>query len=207
MAFIGISVPNDVGSLLEQIEVPGNREPRSRYHVTVLNLGKEVPLEQVSKAAMVAFYVCSKAQPFLATMKVATSFPKGDDGFPIIARVESPALHALHAALTSAFDGAGIEYSKKFPEFKPHVTLAYADTGMPDRPISPITWTVGEIIVWGGDKGENRIVVKIPLEYKSGTARMASVRVAARYQTACDGGTCTCDRPCSCGKPVAEWLG
>ncbi len=49
---------------------------------------------------------------------------------------------------------------------------------MPDMVIPPVMWTVNEIVVWGGDKGENRIVVKIPLETQPQTM-VASLRVAS----------------------------
>jgi 2'-5' RNA ligase len=212
VAFVGLKVPVELGSLFSQVEVPGRRESKDKYHVTILNMGKDVPIEQIGKASVVAFKVCEQTPPFMVTTKKVSQFPKGSDGVPIIALIESPALHNLQANLKKAFDKEGVSYSKKFPEFKPHVTLAYSDTGMPEQAIVPISWTVSDINLWGGDSGEERIVTRFPLSMDAHSSRMASVRndrvsalrVAARYQIACEGGVCTCGGTCSCGKSSAK---
>jgi len=180
MAFIGLSVPPEVGAVHGRFDVPGKRSPREELHVTVHHLGKDVPIDQVAKAAIVAFGAARRTFPFQVSTRVISSFDPGDDGVPIIARIESPELHKLRQTLSGAFDAAAVEYSKKFKTFQPHVTLAYADlTERPvDRPIAPISWPVNEIVVWGGDQGSNYIVVKIPLE--GGPESVTAMKVAAR---------------------------
>lgn len=180
MAFLGLQVPQGVSDLFEQIDVPGAREPKHKYHITVLYLGGEVAIDVVAKATLVAYGVVRRAKPFVVSSRLVTSFPGGDDGVPIIARIGSPELITFQAALRKAFDSAGVEYSKRFPEFKPHVTLSYADAPMQDLTIPPVVWTVSELVLWGGDDGEKRIVVKLPLEYDFDVA--AALRVASRYQ-------------------------
>jgi 2'-5' RNA ligase len=186
VAFIGLKVPTEVSDVLGQYEVPGKLEPEDHHHVTIHHLGKDVPIEQVAQAAIVAYVTARRTAPFQVSTKVISSFKSGDDGVPIVALIESPALHEFRKNLCAAFDAAGIEYSKKYPEYRPHVTLAYEDSGPQpaDQPIDPVTWTVDEIVVWGGDKGANRIVVKLPLEAEQEDETL-SLRVAARsYVTA-----------------------
>lgn len=199
MAFIGIAVPKEVGEILEQVAVPGKKEPKDHYHITLLHLGSEIPIENVARAGLAAFVSCAQVSPFSVRVNRIDAFPLGDDGYPIIARIDSPELHNLRSALTQTFDKVGIEYSKKFPEFKPHVTLSYSDTHIRTQSMSPIQWMVSHVVVWGGDKGENRMVVKVPLEAKP-RPMTASLRVAARYYAACQGRTCLCEQPCACQK-------
>jgi len=181
MAFLGLSIPPEVVAVLGQFDVPGKREPEDHFHVTIHHLGKNVSIDQVAQAAIVAYVTARRTTPFQVTTKVISSFKKGDDGVPVIALLESPGLQELRRNLCAAFDAAGIDYSKKYPEYRPHVTLAYADTDQQpaDQPITPISWTVNEIVVWGGDKGANRIVVKLPLDADQDEGTTA-LRVAAR---------------------------
>jgi 2'-5' RNA ligase len=180
MAFLGLKVPPEIGKLFEQFTVPGNREQRDRYHITVLYLGSEVSIDGIAKATEAAYGVASRARPFQVSSRLVTSFPAGDDGVPIIAKIESPELMMFQAALKVAFKSSGVSFNDKYPEYKPHVTLAYSDAGtdMPDQPIPPISWTVSELVLWGGDEGERRIVVQFPLEFDVA----AALRVASRFQ-------------------------
>lgn len=178
MAFVGISVPGDVARLLSLIEVPGEREPRDHYHITLLFIGDSVPIAEVAKAAITAFSVTSQTRPFAVLMNRVISFPGGNSGVPIIAEVRSASLHALRGRLAEAFDHHGIEYSKRFKEFRPHVTLSYADQPMDDMSIAPVTFTVSEVVIWGGDNGEDKVVVRLPLEVMAPSD--LGLRVAAR---------------------------
>lgn len=180
MAFIGIEVPPEVAVALEQISVPGVKEPRDHYHITLLHLGSEIPIENVSRAGLATFLSCSSFAPFETAIGHIESFPQGDDGFPIVARIISTGIHRLQSFMVSTFDRLGIDFSKKFPEYKPHVTLSYADRPIQPRLIVPTRWTVRQVVVWGGDKGANRMVVKVPLEHLEDKA--TSLRVAARHQ-------------------------
>jgi len=176
MAFLGISVPVEVADLLSQLEVPGNRESKANFHITILNLGSGLEVEQLESAFSSGFTVCEKIQPFQVTVNTVSSFPAGEDGVPIIAPVDSPGLHKLRRLLKKEFDESGVEYSKKFPKFQPHVTLAYSDpeTTMKDFSFVPITWTISEIVLWGGDQGANRVVAKFPLSMLKSALKVAS---------------------------------
>jgi hypothetical protein len=84
----------------------------------------------------------------------------------------------LQARLLAAYDTAGIKYENKFPEYKPHVTLAWAEDNIEEHRIPTVEWGAHEMVLWGGDEGDRRVIVTFPFSLK--TAAM-SKRVASRY--------------------------
>lgn len=165
MAFLGLRVPPETARLLNEIEVPGVKEPVSSFHVTLLYIGTDVPIETLAEAMKATYAVTSKTRPFTVQTSRVTCFPKndGDDGkTPIICRVDADALHDLQSKLRASFDAAEIPYSKKFPEYKPHMTLAYADEEIEERRITTVSWGAHECVLWGGDSGDNRLVMHFP---------------------------------------------
>ncbi len=206
MSFLGIRVPNDITRVLSEVEVPGAKEPRDHMHITICNLGKNVPIEQIVRVIMATYQVTSKTKPFTVRTNQVTSFSSNpDDGVPIIARIESDALHALRAALCASLDAHKVEYSKRYPEFKPHVTLAYSPDPMvdadkaADKAIPSIEWGVGEIVLWGGDSGDEKLTVTFPLSIAMTREAVyrAAVRLALNKKQAHDESG-HCDPTCPC---------
>lgn len=173
MAFIGLRVPAEVARLLKSVEVPGELVSGDSYHITVINIGSEIPIEQISKAVTAIHGVATNMVPFPVTLDHVTSFPAGNDGTPIICPVRSPELHQLNDLLKKALDKAGVPYSTKFPNFKPHVTMSYSkDEEVPlvRQPIGPLDWSVYEMVLWGGDSGDERLSVTFPFALPGKTA-------------------------------------
>jgi 2'-5' RNA ligase len=168
MALLSIQVPHEVARALGRVKVPGTPESRETYHITLLYLGKDIPIDDVSKALVVAYRVAEVTKPIPLAIDEVSSFPKGDDGVPIICPVNSPELHQLWEALCSAFDDAKVDYSKKWPIFKPHVTLAYDTTDF-DGPMSigPIDWVSYEMSLWSGNSGDDAVSITIPFSFPS----------------------------------------
>jgi 2'-5' RNA ligase len=180
MAFVGIAIGSDVARLLAGIDVPGEKEPLDQYHLTLLHLGDSPPIGLIAKSVYAAFGVSSQTRPFSVSMTQVSSFPAGPGGkYPIILPVQSAKLNQMRASLAQAFDSHNIAYSKKHPEFKGHITLAYSDTDIKPRSIPEVTFMVSEIVIWGGDEGEDRVVIRLPLEL---TNPVPGLRVAARVQ-------------------------
>lgn len=128
MAFLGIRIPIECGRLLAGIDVPGEREGTSEYHITLLCFEDNWPISEISKALESTYDVVSKIKPFRVTMDKITCFPKrGENPCLIIAPVKSDDLHEMRDELAKHFDKSHIDYAKTFKDFKPHVTLAYAD--------------------------------------------------------------------------------
>lgn len=164
MAFLGIRVPHETARLLTKIDAPGEKVSTSDMHITMLLFGDNWPVSEISKSLEAAYEVISETQPFLVKMKKMTHFPKSPDGdVPIITRVESKELHKLRDELAKKFDKEEIEYSKLHKDFKPHVTLAYAKDEPDDIEFHPVEFVVQEIVLWGGDHGDDRIFITFPL--------------------------------------------
>jgi 2'-5' RNA ligase len=166
-------VPEETARILNEVEVPGTPEAHN-LHTTVVYLGKDVPIERIAELLPVLYHVTSRTLPFSLSTDLITTFPAGDDGVPVIAKVRSPELHAFHKSICESMEEASIDYSKKFPDYKPHVTVAYAEN--PDTEfeleIPEISWSAHELMLWGSDRGTSRLVVKFPLSFPKG--RVAS---------------------------------
>jgi 2'-5' RNA ligase len=162
MAFIGLEVPNEVGRLLSRIEVPGESEDRSNLHITAVYFGSNVPIDEISKAIVVAYEVACRTKPIPLLVEEVGCFPKGDDGVPIIGIVKSPELLQFQEDLCTSFDKANIKYSKKHPIYKPHVCLAYAEELTQPFPVGPFEWSAYEMVLWGGDSGDDKIFITFP---------------------------------------------
>jgi 2'-5' RNA ligase len=162
MAILGLRTPHDVARLLGQIEVPGERVPGDEKHVTLLHLGKDVPIETVSRAMVGAYEVASTTVPFTLQVHEAKCFEPGDDGTPIVCPVVSTEIYELWGALCKAMGRAGVDYSKKWPIFMPHITLSYAKEPQDPFPVGPFEWSVYEMVLWGGDSGDERVSVTFP---------------------------------------------
>ncbi len=184
MAFIGLRVPADAARLLESHDVPGERLSASDMHVTILYLGKSVPVVELAKAMVAAFGVAMRTSPLSLSVDRVTNFPVGDDGWPLICRLESPELQRLNTDLRAEFARLGLPFNNKWPDYKPHVTMSYLKEPQPegfvfDSPLpGPLPFTVHELTIWGGDDGDGRIHINIPFVL-SPAQRMAS-RLASR---------------------------
>jgi 2'-5' RNA ligase len=193
MAMVGLKVPHAEARLLGQIGVPGTREAVDEFHVTLFYLGEKVSVEQLSKCVVACFAVTSVTLPFTCQTSQVTTFPPGPDGVPIIARVQSTDLHSLRSALKQSFIEQGVEFSDLHPDFKPHVTLAYSKDplvhtdGVAEQGIPVVEWGVGEIILWGGDQQDDRLVVTFPFNLAPGrsAAYRALVKLAAMQSVSC----------------------
>jgi 2'-5' RNA ligase len=165
MAFLGIKVPEQTGRLLNQIKVPGKKESISEYHVTMLYFGENYPIKEVSKTLEATYEALEDVKPFLIKTSRVESFPKPEhEPCAIIARVDSEELHELNDKLKKKFDKVGVEYSKKFKDFKPHITLAYADDEIDKIKIETVQFEVTNLVLWAGDYGGNRLFVDFLLK-------------------------------------------
>jgi 2'-5' RNA ligase len=177
MAFIGLKLPHETARLLHGLEVEGEPVGTDTMHVTVLYLGKGVTTRQITKAITAAEKIISNTPPFLLKTNKVTCFPKGEDGVPIIAKINSPELIEFHSSLKLAFDKAGVDYSNRFPDYKPHVTLAYNDKVIEDiRFEDTLQWAAHEVTLWGGDNGDDRMSVTFPLTLKAKEAKSSCIK-------------------------------
>lgn len=160
MAIVTLAVPRGVASYLTRLDVPGERTPVDEMHVTIVQMDQELDPVQVATIAGIVRDVVSKRESFQATLERITHFPPSDHGFPIICPVTSEGLLRLHETITSALDANRIEYSKKFPTYRPHVTVSWStmepptDVGL----VKPLTWTVDVVNMWPTTDGSFQAV-------------------------------------------------
>jgi 2'-5' RNA ligase len=165
MAFLGIRVPHEAGRLLTNIEVPGKQAAPSEMHITLLHFEENWPISEMSKALEATYDIISKVKPFLVMTEKVICFPKRDEQAAIVAQVKSAELHELREQLAKEFDEVKIDFSKTFKDFKPHITLSYNEEEIEDFDIDPpVEFVVQEIVLWGGDHGDDRIFVTFPLK-------------------------------------------
>lgn len=184
MSFLGLRVPHETARLLSELDIPGRKDSTDHFHITILHLGDNVPIETIAKALVATFKVSDQTQPFtVSTSRVSCFAPKvsktssKNGQCPIICRVDSDELHAMRVKLCASYDEAGVAYDKKFPEYKPHVTLGWADAEIEERRIPTVEWGAHELVLWGGDSGDRRVILTFPMSLKI----TASRRVVARY--------------------------
>lgn len=185
MAFIGLRTPPETSRLLCDIGVPGTKTPRGDHHVTLVFLGSGIGVDVLAEAVKATYSVTSKTRPFTVRTTRVISFPTNpddQDGHPVIACIESDELHELQADLVRALDEAGVDFSKKFPTYRPHVTLAYSPEPVEEFRIPIIEWGAHEIVMWGGDDGDRKLTVTFPLALRQ-TAATTADRVSARFRT------------------------
>lgn len=165
MAFLGIQVPTIESKLLSEIDVPGEKENINEFHITMLFFEDNWAIEKVSAALEATYKILKNEKPFIVTTNTIKSFPVSDNNpYPIIAKIESKELHKLNDKIKKEFDKQNIEYSKKFKDYKPHITLSYSKDKIKDFKIDPITFTIGEIVIWCGNHNNQTIKITFPLK-------------------------------------------
>lgn len=164
MAFLGIRIPHETGRLLAGIETPGKNTAPSDMHITILHFEENWPIAEIAHALEATYDVVSKVKPFIAEIDEVICFPKREEKCAIVARVKSAELHELRDKLAEEFDKCKLEYSKTFKDYKPHITLSYTDDEIDDFKIDPVEFSIQELVLWGGDHGDDRIFITFPLK-------------------------------------------
>ncbi len=185
---LGLRVPPETARILwdfweSDYERYGETEPRDEAHVTLLHLGEKLTPDLYAKAVQATRRVALSTRPFLLTTSRIGVFAHGKKGTPIVCRVDSEPLHTLQGELQQAYTEAGVPFSRKWPEFKPHVTLAFSSDPLVDEifgfatGFSPVAWGAHEITLWGGEDHLDGPLETFPLPVAS---RQAAYRVAVR---------------------------
>lgn len=165
MAFLGIKVPIECSRLLTGLDVPGDKVAASEMHITLLYFEDNWPISEISKALETTYDIVSKIKPFHVSMDKISCFPKyKDNPCAIIAPVKSTELHELRNDLAKRFEKEDISFSKLFKDFNPHITISYNNEEIDNSNIDTVEFQVQEIVLWGGDHGDDRIFITFPLK-------------------------------------------
>src|SRR5690606_38545516 len=146
MAMISIPIPQDVSEYLRQIDVPDVKKRDSSDHLTLFYLGDNIPLDTINDAIEACITITEKQKPFLIDVNGYSCFPKGEK-VPVVCRVKNQEIFDLREDLKKRLDKLNVEYSKKFPTFKPHITLSYNDEKVPSKKFPKICWQVNKLAI------------------------------------------------------------
>lgn len=166
MALLGIKIPSEIGKAFHYIDVPGKKEVADQMHITMfyLNDGKALQTKELLEICDITIEALKDTIVFDINCNQVSHFPKGQDGVPIKIDVESKELLKLRKKLADKFDEKKVNYSKKFPEWKAHITLSYADDFIKEFKLDKeIKIPITELVLWAGDEFDNGINVTIPL--------------------------------------------
>lgn len=160
---IAIPVSQDVSRLFQSIEVDGHREPSN--HITLFYLGDNININVIIDIIPILYEATLDIKPFDLTCSKIKTFPKGKYGYPVIAEIKSDQLTELRSKIKKMLDRNKIDYSDKFPEYNPHLTLSYSKK----KPKSikfpqKYKWTANHLSLFGGDEVDSKIFVNFPFD-------------------------------------------
>ncbi len=180
MPLLGIKIPKNISDILSKLDVPGIKEDSSGYHITLLYF-KVASIKDILEAAEEILELTSKSPIFNIKFDNIECFPEGDDGVPIICPVVSDDLFSFHKKLKTKIDKTNLDYSKKFPEYKPHITLSYNKEKIKSFELEPIEYSVSEIIFWCGDNMDEKMTITFPLNIEK-KANMHLFEICKMYE-------------------------
>lgn len=163
MAMIAIKVPEEVGAYLHTIGVPGKKVEKGSYHITIkyVHDPSDTTIINMYKACRDA---AREYQGFELSMRKIRSFDfNPDDGFPIVLRTFSKELKTLEQFLSATLDERGVDYSRKYPEYKPHVTLSYSSQAVIEREIPTVMFPVKSFCLYVGETRDIQTITNFPL--------------------------------------------
>lgn len=156
MYSLNVSVPSAVARRAGQVaaRLPGARRRRGEHTLVVKRLGETGPHRLSARVREIV----SKRAPLRARVTRIDRFdsPPVGSGPVVYLAVDSPAIEALHKELCDRFPPVA---DLEGDAYVPHVTVA---RGGDDRAaiervlgaIDPIEWTVAELVVWDGRRGQ-----------------------------------------------------
>lgn len=174
MALIGIKVPEDIAEKLSKIKVPGKKENPEKMHITMFYFEKLPSIEEAAKTCICLFKTLKKVEPFKVSIKNIFCFPENSYGAPVVCKVESEDLLDLRNKIKRSLDKDNIAYSDKYPEYKPHVTLSYANKPIDDFKIDKISWKVEELVLWAGEDYDDGMSATFTLNKKKTASEQLS---------------------------------
>lgn len=164
MALIGIGISSEIAKKLANIKIPGEKVDPESMHITMFYLGDENSPKKLVSAFLAMADIIRQTKSFKVSCSEISSFPKGEDGYPVILKVESEELMNLRAKIKKSFDAKGVKYSNKFPEYKPHITLGYSKKEPKPEKINKTNIQVNHIMIWGGYNQIDGVNIQIPLK-------------------------------------------
>ena len=142
-------VPKEIA---KQFPIEGRqKEDKSPCHITILQLGSVIPALE-KKLLRIINEVCEATKPFVVSLKKPRKFVNDKGQIILHSPVKSGRLVKFHDNLRAALLNAGIQVDDKFPEFKPHITIAYCNNRKELKYYKQFKpqgeWIVNSIWIW-----------------------------------------------------------
>lgn len=115
-----------IDAVKETHKVPGV-SPEYQYHITNVYFGDLEDKEFIRVVKMLSD-IKSQFHPFNVSINGISYFEAGEDGYPIILKVNSPEVHLIRNKILYCLDLLNIKYDTKYPTYQPHITLSYNDS-------------------------------------------------------------------------------
>lgn len=155
MSFIGIKIPYEVSKKLDKIKVPGQKEDIDEYHITLIHFSEEHSIKDIFKITSILTNFLNEFKTFEVKTHQLTCFPKFQENpVPIITKIQGKKLFELQSKLKNELEKMEVDFSKTFKEYKPHITLSYAEKEIESKEIQQLSFEVNEITYFGGSYGE-----------------------------------------------------
>lgn len=156
MAFIYCPVPKHISEDLFKTPCPGKKESAEDAHITLVYFDGDLndAEERHINTVLQSFYKVWYPGP-VSTNKL-THFDTGPGEYPIVFEISGSYIHKLRNAICYCLDRCGISYSDKFPDYKPHVTLAYSDFAPLDTGIEKVEWEIECVSFGSGTSTVNK---------------------------------------------------
>ncbi len=181
MTMIYIKVPEDICKTLSKISVPGEKLEAEEMHITLFYFEHDLKIKDMIKIFNIMYNITKKNDALNIKLTTISSFKKGADGVPIIIPIESDDLINFRKEIAKKFDNEAIKYSKKWPEFKPHLTLSYSKKEMNDKKIDkPIKFKTTELILIAGEEIDDGVIVSVPFDLNKKTSKFESISKSAQ---------------------------
>ena len=156
---LAIPIQPDISRLFQELDLDIERDPAD--HITMFYFGDDLPISKVLKIIPVIFEITNNLKPFTAAASNYSSFDS-DEEYPIICPVKSKGLIDLREKIKKAFDSKKISYDKKFPEYKPHITLGYSKEKKKNTKFPKVEFTISQLSLYAGDNSDTKLFVNFP---------------------------------------------
>jgi 2'-5' RNA ligase len=144
--------------LKQQHGLRGKPIAEAKLHATLCNLGDfpHMPDALVARAGQAAAAVASATAPFTVRFDMAQTFVNRSRNRPfVLAGVDGViGLGALYKQLAQALLKAGLPGNP--PGYTAHITLLYDDVTVKPLAVTPVEWTVRELVLLHSRIGQNQ---------------------------------------------------
>lgn len=156
---LAIPIQHDISRLFQEFDLDIERDPSD--HITMFYFGDDLPMSRILKIIPVIFELTKDMKPFTASIASYSCFDS-DELYPVICPVKSKKLIELREKIKKHFFDKKISFDKKFPEYKPHITLGYSKKKEKNTKFPKVEFTISQLALYAGDSTDTKLFVNFP---------------------------------------------